>query len=41
MIFDDGKYAEEIRDLIFSYCEIYENSDFAVEYSGDEMDYGY
>lgn len=41
MIFDDGEYAEEIRDLIFSNCEIYENRDFAVEYSKDEMDYGY
>jgi hypothetical protein len=40
-IFDDGEYAEEIRDQITSYCEIYERSDFVVEYSNDGMDYEY
>ena len=41
MIFDDGEYAEEIRDQIMTYCEIYESKDFAIEYSNDEMDYAY
>jgi hypothetical protein len=28
MIFDDDAYAEEIRDQILSYCEIYERTEF-------------
>ena len=40
-IFGDGEYAEEIRDQIMTYCDIYESEDFIVEYSKDEMDYGY
>ena len=40
-IFDDGYLAEEVRDQITTYCNIYENTDFAVEYSSDEMDYEY
>ena len=41
MVFEDGAYAEEIRDQILTYCETYEKKDFAVEYSSDDMDYDY
>ena len=41
MIYEDGEEAEEIRDQILSYCETYEKTDFAIEYSSDDMDYEY
>ena len=41
MIFDDEAYAEEIRDQISSYCEVYECVDFKVAYSESGMDYDY
>ena len=41
MIFDDGAFAEEVRDLIFSYCELYEHEDFEIAYSDSAMDFGY
>lgn len=40
-IFEDGYLAEEVRDQITTYCNIYENTDFALKYSNDEMDYEY
>ena len=41
MVFEDGTYAEEIRDQILSYCETYEKEDFAIEPSTYDMDYDY
>lgn len=40
-IFEDGEYAEEVRDQIITYCDIYEKSDFVIDYSNDAMDYDY
>ena len=42
-VFEDGAYAEEIRDQILSYCDIYECVDFKVEFSdsNEEIDYNY
>lgn len=41
MIFDDEAIAEEVRDLIFSYCELYERADFELAYSDSGMDFDY
>lgn len=40
-IFEDEEYAEEVRDQIITYCDIYEKNDFAIDYSNDAMDYDY
>ena len=40
-IFEDEEYAEEVRDQIITYCDIYEKKDFAIDYSNDAMDYDY
>ena len=40
-IFDDGEYAEEIRDQILSYCQIYESIDFSIDYTDDGIDYNF
>lgn len=40
-VFDDGKYAEEIRDQILSHCELYERSDFIIDYSDSGIDYNF
>lgn len=40
-VFEDGEYAEEIRDQILSYCELYEREDFKIDYSDSGMDYDF
>ena len=42
MIFDNTYgYADEIRDQILSYCNLYECTDFKIDYSDSAMDYAY
>jgi hypothetical protein len=40
-IFEDGAFAEEVRDQIQSYCEIYSNDDFEIDYSDTGIDYNF
>ena len=40
-VFDDDEYAEEVRDAILSYCELYERKDFEIDYSDSGIDYNF
>lgn len=40
-IFDNDEYAEEVRDQILSYCELFERQDYEIDYSDLGIDYNF
>ena len=38
-VFDNDEYAEEVRDAILSYCDLYKQNDFRIDYSELWIDY--